>query len=148
MDIPFFGSSQPGDTYYYTPMSVYNLGVVNTAHIHHSNHEPIDHMHCHVYSKGVAGKGSNNVASLIIKTLDGLNLLRKDDCVGSSTLLLDNCSGQNKNNTVLKLVPFLSEMEYFKQGCFVFMVVGHTKFCRYAVQCLKKFVPSKRFKFC
>ncbi len=106
MDIPFFGESQPGDTYYYTPMSIYNLGVINTAHIHHSDNEPKDHMHCHIYSKGVAGKGSKNVALLIMKTLDGLNLLQKDDCGEELNIIFDNCSGQKKNNTVLELVPF------------------------------------------
>ncbi len=108
-------------------MSIYNLGIVNIAHIHQGDNEPKDHMHCHIYSEGVAGKGSNNVASLIMKTLDGLNLLHKDDCGGELNIIFDNCSGQNKNNTVLKLVPFLLEMGYFKQVRFVFLVVGHTK---------------------
>ncbi len=34
-----------------------------------------------------------------MKTLDGLNLLHKDDCCGELNIIFDNYSGQNKNNT-------------------------------------------------
>ena len=42
-------------------------------------------------------------------------------------IIFDNCSGQNKNNTVLKLLLWLSEMRYFKRVSFNFLIVGHTK---------------------
>jgi hypothetical protein len=42
-------------------------------------------------------------------------------------IIFDNCSGQNKNNTVLKLAMWLKEMHYFKRVNFVFLIVGHTK---------------------
>ena len=42
-------------------------------------------------------------------------------------MVFDNCSGQNKNNTVLKLLVWLTEMRYFKKVNFVFLIVGHTK---------------------
>jgi hypothetical protein len=32
MALPWFGTSQPGDTYYYTPLTVFNLGVVDVSH--------------------------------------------------------------------------------------------------------------------
>ncbi len=127
MEVPFFGETQPGDSYYYTPMSVYNLGVVNSGHLHDGENEPKDHMHCHVYDEGIAGKGSNNVASLIMKTLHDLKLLKNDESGGELNIFFANCSGQNKNNTVLKLVPFLVEMEYFKGVNFVFLVVDIQK---------------------
>jgi hypothetical protein len=84
-------------------------------------------MHCHVYHEGVGKKGANNVSSLIMKTLRGLNLLRKDSVGGELNIVFDNCSGQNKNNTVLKLVAWLMAMGYFKSVQFIFLVVGHTK---------------------
>ncbi len=96
MELPFVDETQTGDTYYYTPMIVYNLGVVNSAHIHDGDEEPNDHMHCHVYDKGIAGKGSNNVASLIMKTLENLHHLKNDDSGGELNIVFDNCSGQNK----------------------------------------------------
>ena len=42
-------------------------------------------------------------------------------------MIYDNCSGQNKTNTVLKLAMWLKEMRYFKRVSFVFLIVGHTK---------------------
>jgi hypothetical protein len=42
-------------------------------------------------------------------------------------IFFDNCSGQNKNNTVLKLMIWLCEMGYFKCVNFNFLIVGHTK---------------------
>ena len=43
------------------------------------------------------------------------------------TIVFDNCPGQNKNNTVLRLVPYLVEMGIFPDVEIVFLVVGHTK---------------------
>ncbi len=39
----------------------------------------------------------------------------------------DNCSGQNKNNMVLKLAAWLMTMNFFKEVDFIFLIVGHTK---------------------
>jgi hypothetical protein len=86
-----------------------------------------NHLHAHVYHEGIGKKGANNVASLIIKTLKLLGLLDKS-CAGSElNIIFDNCTGQNKNNTVLKLLVWLTEMGYFADVNFVFLVVGHTK---------------------
>jgi hypothetical protein len=46
---------------------------------------------------------------------------------GELNIIFDNCSGQNKNNYVLWLVPYLVEAGYFKTVNFIFLVVGHTK---------------------
>ena len=69
----------------------------------------------------------NNVCSLIMKTLSDLNLLRGNEAGKELNIVFDNCTGQNKNNTVLRLVPFLVEMGFFEKVNFVFLVVGHTK---------------------
>ncbi len=42
-------------------------------------------------------------------------------------IIFGNCSGQNKNITVLKLPAWLIAIGYFKEIHFVFLVVGHTK---------------------
>ncbi len=42
-------------------------------------------------------------------------------------IIFDNYSGQNKNNTVLKLPAWLMAMEFFKEVHFIFLVVSHTK---------------------
>jgi hypothetical protein len=40
---------------------------------------------------------------------------------------MDNCSGQNKNNHVLRLAAYLVEMKFFRSVEFIFYVRGHTK---------------------
>ncbi len=61
MELPIFRKEeQSGCIYYFSLVSVYNLGVVNHTHVS-------EHLHAHVYHKGVEKKGVNNVASLIIK---------------------------------------------------------------------------------
>ena len=63
-----YNSQQPGVTYYYSPLSIYNLGMVDHAH-DYGNGEVKERMYAHVYHEGVGKKGANNVALLIVKTL-------------------------------------------------------------------------------
>ena len=84
-------------------------------------------MYCHVYHEGVGKKGANNVSSLIVKTLRQLNLLLDDSAGSELNVIFDNCSGQNKINTVLKLAAWLKAMGFFYMVNFTFLVVGHTK---------------------
>ena len=46
---------------------------------------------------------------------------------GYLSIFCDNCSGQNKNNTVLRMAAYLVECGYFKEVEVVFLIVGHTK---------------------
>ena len=127
MEMPAFNQHQPGETYYYSPLSVYNLGVVDTAHMESSSSDPCEHMHAHVYHQGVGKKGGNNVASLLLHTMKLRGLLREGEPGAEFNCIFDNCGGQNKNTMVLRLVPYLVEMGYFKKVNFIFLVVGHTK---------------------
>ncbi|KAH9084184.1 hypothetical protein Ae201684P_020436 [Aphanomyces euteiches] len=45
----------------------------------------------------------------------------------SLTMYADNCGGQNKNNTVLKYLLWLTDCKQFKEINLVFLVKGHTK---------------------
>ena len=126
MELPVFNASQPGSSYYYSPLGVYNLGVVDHAHDYGGGVFK-DHMYTHVYREGIAKKGANNVASLIMKTLTAIQAVREDEIGGELNIIFDNCTGQNKNNTILKLILYLTECAYFKQVNFVFLIVGHTK---------------------
>lgn len=126
MELPVFKTEQPGCAYYYSPLTINNLGVVNHAH-EYPNGRIGEHMHCHVYHEGVGKKGANNVASLIISTLRAENIMRENDIGGELNIVFDNCSGQNKNNTVLKLSVWLVELGYFKAVNLIFLIVGHTK---------------------
>jgi hypothetical protein len=62
-----------------------------------------------------------------MKTLPDSNISRENDPKGELVIVFDNCSGQNKNNTVMKLLVYLNEVSYFKRVTFVFSIVGHTK---------------------
>jgi hypothetical protein len=143
MELPSYNSEQPSCTYYFSPLTVFNFGVVNQAHAYNDG-RVAEHMHAHLYHEGVGKKGANNVASLIIKTLRQLNILCKDSVGGELNIIFDNCLGQNKNNSVLKLAAWLMAMNYFKLVNFTFLIVGHTK---NAADCLfNSLNPSTAFK--
>ena len=74
MEIPIFNNKQPGPKYYYSPVGVYNLGVVNHAHVYVYGIIG-KHMYHHIYNEAVSKKDVNNVVSLIVKSLRQLNLL-------------------------------------------------------------------------
>jgi hypothetical protein len=112
MPCPCYNSNQPGCTYYYTPLNIYNFGVVDHSH-DYGNRTIGNHMHCHVYHEGIGKKGGTNVASLIVKTLQDMNILREGNPGGELNIIFNNCTGQNKNNTVLKLAMLVKEMCYF-----------------------------------
>jgi len=126
MELPVYNEEQPGITYYYSVLGMYNLGMVNHAHVY-GNGKAIEHMYCRVYHEGVGKKGANNVSSLIVKTLRQLNLLLDDSAGGELNVIFDNCSGQNKNNTVVKLAAWLKAMGFFYTVNSTFLIVGHTK---------------------
>ena len=62
-----------------------------------------------------------------MKTMRTMGIIREDMVGGELTIVFDNCSGQNKNNTILKLLVFLVELKYFKKVQLLFLIVGHTK---------------------
>ena len=102
IELPFLGASQPGDTYYFSPLKINVFEIVDCSIFGGS-------LGAHVYDEGQRKKGGNNVASLLIKEIRGNNLLRDDKPGKEITIIMENCSGQNKNNMVLRLVLFLVE---------------------------------------
>ncbi len=53
MELPMHNKKeQPGCTYYFSPMSFYNLGVVDHAHVYDDGWVS-EHLHCHVYTEGI-----------------------------------------------------------------------------------------------
>jgi hypothetical protein len=98
--MPSMKEEQPGQTYYFSPLTVNNIGFVDHAHLRPDG-EIGDHMHCHVYHEGVGKKKANNICSIIMKTLWKTGMLKKGETALKLTLVFDNCTGQNKNNTIL-----------------------------------------------
>ena len=119
LSMPSFNKDQPGETYFFVPMNVYCLGIVDC-------NSPKDHLYAYMYTEKEGGKGGNNVASIIMKHLeqqgylDGVTRLKL-------TIIMDNCTGQNKCNRVVGLAPYLVDKGYFVDVGFIFLVVGHTK---------------------
>jgi hypothetical protein len=65
MELSVYNKEQPGCTYYFSPLSIYNQGVVNHAHIYNDGWVS-EHLHCYVYTDSIGKKSVNNVASLIM----------------------------------------------------------------------------------
>jgi hypothetical protein len=110
---------------------LFGFGVVDVS-IVGTNGKEADHLFFHLYQEGYGLKGGSNVASLLMKTLIKTKTLRLDDngdtiCGKELNIVMDNCGGQNKNNFVLLLAPYLVELGYFKRVNMIFLVVGHTK---------------------
>jgi hypothetical protein len=55
MSLPIFNSQQPGATYYFSPRTVNNLGIVDHAH-KYDDGKVGEHMHCHVYTMPSGGR--------------------------------------------------------------------------------------------
>jgi hypothetical protein len=83
-------------------------------------------LHSYNYSEEEGGKGGNNIALLLMKHLQDRGLLdgKKQKWLN---IVMDNCSGQNKNNIVLRLTTYLEEKGYFLEINFIFLVIRHTK---------------------
>jgi hypothetical protein len=56
MYLPNFAAEQPEETYYYSPLNAYVLGIVDTS---------INQLAAHTYFEYDGKKGGNNVASLV-----------------------------------------------------------------------------------
>ena len=66
------------------------------------------------------------MASLIMKYLFDGGLLDGRQQY-KLTIIMDNCTGQNKNNHVIRLAPHLTMKNHFEHVSILFLVVGHTK---------------------
>ena len=120
MELPFFGASQPGDTYYFSPLKINVFGIVDCSIFGGK-------LSAHVYDEGIGKKGGNNVTSMLVNEFKRLNIMRENETGKELTVIMDNCAGQNKNRIVLRLATYLVEAEYFEKVSFVFYIVGHTK---------------------
>ena len=121
LSLPHFGGEQPGDTYYFSPLSISCFGLVN-----HST----EILTAYVYPEGVGKKGGNNVASLIFKYLKDNGILNLAETKGTGkrlSLIFDNCAGQNKNRMVMRFGQYLVDRGIFNEVEIIFLITGHTK---------------------
>ncbi len=69
------------------------------------------------------GKGANSIVSMLDHYFDNHGLGEH-----TATLHADNCTGQNKNNTVLQYLMWRVMVGKHNSITISFMIVGHTKF--------------------
>ena len=68
VQLPSHKKDQPGETYFFVPLNIYVLGIVDR------NSEKL-YIHAYMYTEAEGGKGGNLVASLIMKYLFDRGLL-------------------------------------------------------------------------
>ena len=56
-----------------------------------------------------------------------MGFLEPGAVLGHLVLIADNCSGQNKNKTMMKFFLWLAETGFVKQATLLFLIKGHTK---------------------
>lgn len=121
MELPRQGMTQPGETYYFSPLTVNCFGTADAG-------REFPHMHAYTYHEGEGKKGGNNVASLLFKDLHDRGWVNKNKGArGELTVIMDNCGGQNKNKFVLRMLAFLTEAGFYANVNACFLVAGHTK---------------------
>jgi hypothetical protein len=120
MPLQHYGGEQPGEIYYVSPLTINLFGIVDLS-------LSTNKLNCYACRECTAQKGSNNLASLLMRYLYDRLWIRNGDPGNKLTIAIDNCGGQSKNNVVLRLAPYLVEMGYFKTVEFCFYVRGHTK---------------------
>ena len=60
LDLPYFGGEQPGDTYYFSPLTILGFGVVDYS---------IEELDAYTYTEAEGKKGGSSVVSLISNSL-------------------------------------------------------------------------------
>ena len=100
VQLPSHKRDQPGETYFFVPLNIFVLGIVDC-------NSKKDHLHAYMYTEAEGGKGGNLVASLIMKYLFDRRLLDRQQRY-KLTIIMDNCSRQNKNKMVIRLAPYLT----------------------------------------
>ena len=104
LDLPHLGGEQPGDTYYYSPVWLYCLGLVDVAE---------DRLCPYIYEESAAKEGTNKNSSILLYHL--ITFIVSYFCyspgINKLNIIMDNCGGQNKNGTVLKMAIFSAVLQ-------------------------------------
>ena len=122
-ETPCLSGDQMGNIYYMSPLLHYIFGVANPAK---------DFMDAYIWEEGLANRGPDNIVSCVYLDLLRNGIVREDDPPPSTplkhlALAADNCSGQNKNKTMIKFCAWLVESGWVKKVTLLFLIKGHTK---------------------
>ena len=119
--LPNFEAEQPGDTYYFSPLTILLFGVVDNA-----TEDKKDRMNAYIWREFDGARGANNIASCLLKDLKQRGCFQGPN-YSELTYIADNCGGQNKNRVVIRFLMWLVENRIFPQVKILFLVKGHTK---------------------
>ena len=120
LGLPNFEGKQPGDTYYFSPLTVLLFGIVDNA-----TRDGYERMDAYVWREQDGDRGANNICSCLWKYFHMRGWLKKN--YSDLCIVADNCGGQNKNRIVVRFLMWLVEMGYFPRIRLIFLVKGHTK---------------------
>lgn len=74
----------------------------------------------YIYHEGIAGKGPNEVYSFLNDYIE-----EHGNGFDELHIFADSCTGQNRNNTLLRLLLFYADTQKFKKIMIHFPVRGH-----------------------
>ena len=117
MDQSHFGSEQPVETYYYSPLNISCFGCTAFA---------TDVLGTFIYNEGEGWKGGNHVCSLIFQKLKD-DKSQKYGPAKQLSLVFDNCAGQNTNRMVLIFGQYHIDLKVFQRVEIKFLIMCHTK---------------------
>ena len=118
LELPHVGGEQVGDTYYYSPIAIYCLGIVDAA---------INQLYAYVYSEANGRKGGNNTSSILLYHLKTKVFDQHSGPITELNVIMDNCVGQNKNRMIIRSAALCIEMGWVKKVNLIFLIKGHTK---------------------
>ena len=123
LGLPNMEAEQVGDTYYFTPLTVFVFGVNDDSRPDGTS----DQMNAYIWTEGDGKRGANNIASCLLKDYRARGFLSDGKNEGSLNIIADNCGGQNKNEDVIRFHMWLVEASWFSEINIIFLVKGHTK---------------------
>jgi len=136
MECPYFDLSQPGDTYYFSCISVFCFGISNVGIKDHP-------LRAYIYLEGEGKKGGNNVASLLMKHLNETGCVDKAKGPRNElTIIMDNCGNQNKNQMVIQLAPLLGHTKNSSNHLFNVMKMKYRKSDIFSAEILVKTISK------
>ena len=119
--LPNFAGDQPGNTYYFTPLILFLFGVKDNYRL-----DGMDNMDAFLWHKKEGKCGYNNITLCLYSFYKSRGFSNWSNC-GYLTMVADNCTGQNKNETVMWFPLLLLEASIFPEVCVIFLVKDHTK---------------------
>jgi len=107
--------------YYFSPLGIYCFGIADIS-------QKEEELIAYIFHEGKAMKGGNTVMSLLLQFLSNRGWIQPGFGPWLElNLIVDNCTGQNKNRMVLCLAILLVELGYYKRVNIIFLVTRHMK---------------------